>query len=78
MTEDEAKTKWCPFSSVISGVARGNTLDLPGHQASFNRVAVSNEHGQQVIHIHPSSQCIGSECMAWRATTGTCGLTTKG
>ncbi len=55
MTEDEAKTKWCPFvrrqfdyqTVAVNRTARvGQTDELP-HQAL----------------------CIGSECMAWRKFT---------
>ena len=53
MTEDEAKTKWCPFArvSLHDGEAIGN------HAA--NRFPV-NTGGEMY------SRCIGSECMAWR------------
>ena len=52
MTEDEAKTKWCPFVRLKFAA----TSDAPscnrdeGQTASFKR----------------QTMCIGSACMAWR------------
>lgn len=48
--EKEAKTKWCPFAMVY---------DPDG--ASVNRYALLNHR-----KIAEGSECIGSECMAWR------------
>jgi hypothetical protein len=52
MTEDEAKTKWCPFTRVmnINGQGGGNRWDKSGAPA----------------HSPNNSLCIGSACMAWR------------
>lgn len=55
MTEDEAKTKWCPF-------ARAQTADTETAPA-VNRTL----QGAPDIGCH----CIGSACMAWRDTTFT-------
>ena len=52
MTEDEAKTKWCPMVRVIqirTGPERYETLD--------NRACLNEDGGPK---------CIGSECMMWR------------
>jgi len=50
MTEDEAKTKWCPFVRAISYGSPSPTED---------HMYITNREG-------PDSLCIGSECMAWR------------
>jgi hypothetical protein len=51
MTEQEALTKWCPFSRVRAG----NSLQEPAVNKNANGWVV------------PGSGCIGSSCMAWRA-----------
>lgn len=50
MTEDEAKTKWCPFARVEGPYAYGNP--------AINRTA-KNQPAK-------NTRCIGSACMAWR------------
>lgn len=55
MTEEEAKTKWCPF-------ARTKTLKFStddGGVASANR----DFDGLPIDHLHT---CMASACMAWR------------
>ena len=52
MTEDEAKTKWCPFARVAYDGFNGNRFCAEEH----NRIALNPA----------SSRCIGSNCMAWR------------
>lgn len=51
LTEDEAKTKWCPAARVtqISGEAG-------------NRYAFDHDGSQQAAF----ARCIASACMAWR------------
>lgn len=54
MTEDEAKTKWCPFSRYLSegaGVNRWKQSAPPEEPHALNPVPC---------------RCIGSDCMAWR------------
>lgn len=78
MTEDEAKTKWCPFVRHSDGNAgvfnSGNRSEDP--------INISHSGGQF------GCVCIGSECMAWRwnveteidipkLPTGYCGLAGK-
>lgn len=60
MTEAEALTKWCPF-------ARGWTTG-PQNEAvgGVNRYG-SNMQGRP--ELHPETQCIGADCMAWRWST---------
>lgn len=54
MTEDKAKTKWCPFARVGSSAVAWPSL---------NRDAV-----QSAGNMSDLTLCIGSACMAWRAT----------
>lgn len=78
MTEEEAKTKWCPFARAVT--ANGD--------AAFNRVvdpkSVSASGLQNALE---ATRCVGSACMAWRTmpdtmnaasgdmeTNGHCGL----
>ena len=51
LTEDEAKTKWCPFARVVDGV---------NEQSAVNR-----RQGLRDPHF-PDPACIASACMAWR------------
>lgn len=51
MTEEEAKTKWCPFSRCFD----------KGHQvAGYNRC----EDG--LVPLPTGSFCMGAACMAWK------------
>lgn len=52
MTEDEAKTKWCPF-------ARVGTSSHPGYPAI-------NRDVEGGVRTEEASRCEGSACMAWR------------
>ena len=63
MTEDEAKTKWCPFVRV-----RGNSDENdPG---SWNRLDATNAKNDTLEFRVGADmtivRCIGSACMAWR------------
>lgn len=53
MTEEEAKTKWCPFARVAK-------RDIPGR--SYNRWADDWSPAGAV----DGAKCVGSACMAWR------------
>lgn len=50
MTEDEAKTKWCPMTLCASSSA------LTGNR--FENVAAT--------YPNQSARCIGTACMMWR------------
>lgn len=59
MTEDEAKTKWCPM--VRTGLVAG--------------MAVNHHIGRDGLHagdVHDETRCVASECMMWRDSY--CGL----
>lgn len=64
-TEEEAKTKWCPF-------ARYATSDEDGNAANRWKQSVAAEQPHALNPV--PCRCIGSACMAWRwvagATTG--------
>ena len=67
MTEDEAKSKWCPMVRIHEQPAEGKGPNM----YAYNRPGIM---GQMT--------CIASECMAWRwqkeygdgKTEGYCGL----
>jgi hypothetical protein len=64
VTEDQAKTRWCPF--VRTGLTAGMSVnrhvaDAPGAMDG----------------VHDETRCIGSGCMMWvehRKGEGVCGL----
>ena len=58
MTEDEAKTKWCPMVHVRANVMYA---DGPDDDATKRRIDLAEAE-------HRKSMCIGSQCMMWRST----------
>jgi len=54
MTEDEAKTKWCPFVRMSANADNTRIIDNRGH---------AMKEGDET-HV----LCIGSACMAWRVS----------
>lgn len=56
LTEDEAKTKWCPD-------ARGCVSS--GHVVNRRQYLVW-EDGEKRAPVPDSTLCLGSACMAWR------------
>ena len=38
-TEEEAKTKWCPFARLTDGAVRGGTYNRTGPAADLNCIA---------------------------------------
>lgn len=79
MTEEEAKTKWCPFARVVGSLGEiEGAADL--HIVTGNR---NNPNGNGPTEL---PKCLGSGCMAWRHTfndalskikDGHCGLAGK-
>jgi len=65
VTEDEAQTKWCPFSRLLSHTfsndGQGRTYS-GGY--SYNRSPDPNE--VNAPYLPHGATCIGSGCMAWR------------
>ena len=58
MTEEEAKTKWCPHVRLACGESNKVFPDLP----VFNMVA----HPKGPGAMPNAAKCIASACMAWR------------
>lgn len=67
-TEEEAKTKWCPFARVLAS----ETDDLTAaHHGPYNRVYIKADGFDTDGRTSRSpmiAQCLGSACMAWRQT----------
>lgn len=61
MTEEEAKTKWCPFARVGVRWMDSQAASL----ADLTAVAVNR--GENAAE---QARCLGSACMAWRWTSG--------
>jgi hypothetical protein len=62
MTEEDAKTKWCPFVRV--GHAR------EAGEEAFNRLCDDQGlDGDDFSHVPEAALCIASACMAWRWST---------
>lgn len=59
MTEDEAKTKWCPFARTII-LGNGGSFIGPANRA----VGAEGKEGPE------GPKCIASACMAWRWQAG--------
>lgn len=80
MTEDEAKTKWCPFARER---AKQGMPDGGGNRAPYGTGGgeIDPAYGAEQAALFP---CIGSACMAWRIMRlpdgdrhGYCGLAGK-
>lgn len=56
MTEDEAKTKWCPFARVGSFATGLGSINRGAHADGIVRRST----------LPDEAMCIGSACMAWR------------
>lgn len=72
MTEEDAKSKWCPFARVASPAVitpSGSTSEQWIGVAGANRGALSERvtvHTDGDASNPTSARCIGSACMAWR------------
>lgn len=59
LSEDEARTKWCPWARVLTGdYETQKSYFVPAH----NRVGFPEHKGQRP----QAANCIGTNCMAWR------------
>ena len=61
MTEDEARTKWCPFARVVE---RQN-------DQSYNRCVIVQQYGgAEALPIPIGAKCVASECACWVVDAG--------
>ncbi len=60
MTEDEAKTKWCPFAHTAVSMAK--------YVISANGTVDYEDHA---YIPHPGCMCLASGCMAWDGSSTT-------
>jgi hypothetical protein len=60
MTEDEAKTKWCPFARV------GGPMQSIAEGTSYNRWPGSDGTTEAMLGENHITLFIGSACMAFR------------
>lgn len=62
VTEEEAKTKWCPRSRVITASRASREIaTIEGSQPACNRIGI----GPGSWSAPDASCCIGSGCMMW-------------
>jgi len=67
MTEEQAKTKWCPYARVIPAYLDGESMSpLPIEVPAHNRIQEIGAPRGQDATTHKAMNCIASECMAWR------------
>lgn len=70
MTEDKAKTKWCPFARTLdwdSATVRQGDEPITVF-ASVNRVPGDyDRNGNETVELSGRHRCIASACMAWRS-----------
>lgn len=77
MTEEEAKTKWCPFSRTMG-------IDGDVIMPAANRVFMFDGDNKLTFPHPEMCACLASKCMAWvwektpnsaiKRTHGRCGL----
>ncbi len=60
MTEEEAKTKWCPFARVTPDTDDYEACTNRGRQFIADRSPLVNEAANEC-------KCLASACMAWRS-----------
>lgn len=58
MTEEEAKTKWCPFARFV--------IDAQTVFPTGNRFDGQGGTSRTAVEASEQCHCIGSACMAWR------------
>jgi hypothetical protein len=73
MTEDEARTKWCPFGRACVGMMKDGSVEVNAGAPAFNRVMLG---GDQAALF---TLCVASQCAVWiggpkDSAIGYCGL----
>ncbi len=69
MTEQEAKTKWCPFARVLNWTS---DVVRQGDEPEIISGVVNREpgpydaDGKETVALSGRYLCLGSACMAWR------------
>ena len=76
VTEEEAKTKWCPFARVlpcdqVQEAEKRPTL-VARLQTYYNRIARTSGDNTTLDPPNESTSCIASACMAWRQAQSRC------
>lgn len=62
MTEEQARTKWCPMGRLVTGTVPGDgTSSHNSHQATYNRVVDGAAYA-----FPKGGACMGSNCAAWQ------------
>lgn len=68
LTEEEAKTRWCPFARAVAPVVDTSANVIGGTPANRGSGGAPD----------PDCRCLASGCMAWRKPSGSqkgyCGL----
>lgn len=80
-SEDEASTKWCPMSRVLSHTsAQDGKGRLFEGGYSWNRAPNTFDRYDEDSppYTPPAANCIGSKCMMWRARQGRMFVTLPG
>src|SRR6266545_4698025 len=63
MTEQEAKTKWCPRYQVATSGGDSSTFESDNRPPEYEQ---RDGKWYPTGRIQESARCIGSACMAWR------------
>ena len=66
MTEEEAKTKWCPM-------VRASFSDNDGNSSNRSIPESLNESDEEDYNPR-YARCIGSKCAMWDSLDGMCGI----
>ncbi len=61
-TEDEAKTKWCPFARTLGTLSGPRQPGEPDNVIAFG----PENRGYQMGGALHNCMCIATACMAWR------------
>lgn len=61
LTEEEAKTKWCPFVRATYHVPAQHP-----HPADHGYIGNRDVHDRGGVGGVPNTNCVASRCMAWR------------